>query len=308
MVPSQAQCRDLAASVAYWESRAFFCTDNGLRFPSKESRSSDPCDDGDMTLFNGLLCASGDARGCDAVQRAQGADGRWWRSPRRIGWEAPDHDVSFSPDQALGVLLYVVSTGDAASFSKWLSWIENNRACLIAVGGRCVQNGWLRFCRDDRDKRCALRPADCVRIEALAGRLGVDGGLCRRVMKELGLPEEVLLPVEDFLLGAAAANERGYPLHLAAVGVFLAQRAGLDTPKLRHAAATIATREPENPFFQFLSEGKTDAVRSKLLATCPAPERPSGFRFQWTWEREPNIESWKESMYWECIFLAALTR
>ena len=32
-------------------------------------------------------------------------------------------DVSFSPDQALGVLAYVVRTQDTALYDRWLDWI-----------------------------------------------------------------------------------------------------------------------------------------------------------------------------------------
>jgi hypothetical protein len=55
-------------------------------------------------------------------------------------------------------------------------------------------------------------------------KLGVDGGVCRCVMKELHLPEEVLLPVDEFLLASAAVNELGYPLHLTALERMLGLR------------------------------------------------------------------------------------
>src|SRR4051794_20855639 len=76
---------ELSDRLLFWEPpHAFLCSDHGIRFPSKWT-SNDPssCDDGDMTLFNGLLCAAGDRRGCDGVSNAQDAGGRFWRSPRR---------------------------------------------------------------------------------------------------------------------------------------------------------------------------------------------------------------------------------
>jgi hypothetical protein len=106
-------------AMAYWRPRAFHCTDNGKDFPSKERMptpgDASPCEDGDMTLFNGLLCAVGETIGCDGVRDSQSADGRWWRSPRRayLRLESPNADVSFSPDQLLGVLLYAITTRDS---------------------------------------------------------------------------------------------------------------------------------------------------------------------------------------------------
>lgn len=306
---SPALADELSDRDTFWRQKAFSCTAISPSFPSKEKLGQpQDCDDGDMTMFNGLLCSAGESSGCDAVARAQGADGRWWRSPRRIGWEAPAHDVSFSPDQSLGVLLYAVQTGDSAKFSRWLSWIESNRPCLVTIGNSCIKYGWLRFCRDDADKRCTLRPADCVNIEQVATKLGVDGTLCRRTLRELGLPEDVLRPLGDFLLASAAVNDPGFPQHLAAVHILLAQRLGVDTTKASQAAAILATRTTDNPFFAFLNEGAAQAVITAALATCPAPDRLSTNRFQWTWERVAKSNSWTESMYWECIFLGDLLR
>lgn len=302
-----ARATELTEGRAFWETHAYWCDLAPPAFPSKEALGHpDDCDDGDMTLFNGLLCVAGVAAGCDGVARAQGPDGRWWRSPRRIGWEAPVHDVSFSPDQSLGVLLYVLTKHDRAAFDRWTSWLEANRPCAIEIADHCVQRGWLRFCRDDADKRCTLRPADCVRIEMTARSLGTDGGVCRRVMKELKLPEDVLLDIDDFLVSSAAVNDPGYPLHLVAAGIVLARLNGVDTPKLRQAAGILAARVPDNPFFQFLHSGTTTATVTATLGICPAPDRLSTNRFQWVWEREPKPESWRESMYWECVFLANL--
>jgi hypothetical protein len=40
-------------------------------------------------------------------------------------------------------------------------------------------------------------------------------------MHELGLPEDVLLPLGDILIGAATANAPGFPQHLAGVEILL---------------------------------------------------------------------------------------
>lgn len=296
------QAGELDAERQFWEENAFLCMAGDPPFPSKERLGdADACDDGDMTLFNGLLCASGEERGCEAVARAQGPDGRWWRSPRRIGWEAPQHDVSFSPDQSMGALLYILQRRDADRFSAWLAWIESNRACLFEIGGHCVQRSWPRFCRDDDDKRCTLRPADCLRLELVGRIVGRDGQVCRRVMAEFGLPDTLIMPLDKWILGSAIVNEPGYPMHLAAVNILLARKAGLNTPKISLAAETLALRAPDNPFFAFLASGKSDPVVSAVRASCPAPDRASTHRFQWTWERVAKPDAWLESMYWECI-------
>ena len=73
LVPASAD--ELTDRMVFWESMAFSCPDTGIPFPSKEKQpaNADPtlCEDGDMTLFNGLFCAAGDERGCVGVRNAQ---------------------------------------------------------------------------------------------------------------------------------------------------------------------------------------------------------------------------------------------
>ncbi|RXG97197.1 hypothetical protein [Bradyrhizobium vignae] len=304
----------LSDALMFWEPpQALLCNATGTPYPTKYS-AGDPthCDDGDMTLFNGLLCAAGDGRGCEGVRLSQGADGRWWRSPRRIGWTYPNHDVSFSPDQALGVMLYAVATRDVKAFDRWLQWIADNRPCLIKVGSNCIKEGWLRYCTDDAaDKRCTLRPGDCTYLKATANYLGsARARLCEDVIDDLAgaapFPKNLILSVPGQALASATANTPGFPLHLASVGLFLARTMGLQDPDLDAAAKVLVAKQGENPFFQFLSVGKAQGVTDQLLALCPTQARPSGNRSQWAWERDQAEQAWKDSMYWDCIFLGKL--
>lgn len=304
----------LSDALAFWEPpQAFACAATAMPFPSKYS-AGDPnhCDDGDMNLFNGLLCAAGDSRGCDAVRRSQGSDGRWWRSPRRIGWIYPAHDVSFSPDQALGVMLYAVATKDANAFDQWLGWISGHRPCLVLVGGNCLQKGWLRYCDDDvPDKRCTLHQGDCTYLKATANYVGsAMADLCEKVLDELGsiapFPKSVILSVPAQSLASATVNTPGFPLHLASVGLFLARTMGIKDPDLDAAGKTLFAKQNQNPFFQYLAIGSAPSVTTQLLTLCPTPGNPSGSRSQWAWERDQSEQAWKDSMYWDCIFLGKM--
>jgi hypothetical protein len=175
---------------------AFLCLN---AFPSKyDPADSKQCGDGDMTLFNGLLCLSSEMVACQAVLHSKDSSGRWWRSPRRVNWEYPTYDVSFSPDQALGVLAYVLGTKDSSSFGEWLTWIESHRSKLTAdqikqvAKDEIAKLNWstaqvdvavnviaallpprLAYCSDDYDARCTLRPGDCAIIKRVA-KLSID--------------------------------------------------------------------------------------------------------------------------------------
>jgi hypothetical protein len=304
----------LSDALSFWEPpQAFLCSATGNPFPSKYA-AGDPnkCDDGDMTLFNGLLCAAGDGRGCDAVRRAQGADGRWWRSPRRIGWTYPTYDVSFSPDQALGVMLYTTSTRDVSGFDRWVQWMKDHRPCIVEVGGSCFKKGWLRYCDDDiPDKRCTFRPGDCTYVKAAGDYLGSKyANVCDDVLDELTVgapfPKSAILSVPDQVLGSATANTPGFPLHLAAVALLLGRKLGINDLKLDAAGQTILSKQNKNPFFQYLAKVSAASVTDQLLLLCPSSTAPSGNRSQWAWERDQADMAWKDSMYWDCIFLGKM--
>ncbi|CAH2408376.1 hypothetical protein [Mesorhizobium escarrei] len=116
-----------------------------------------------MTLFNGMLCAVGDKRGCDGVKIAQDADkiaqdadGRWWRSKDHIGQIDTDDQSSFSTDQALGVYLYLVQTGDKPAFARWLNWIKRNPHVYGPQPSYCTH------------KECLFKALDCPLLVTVA--------------------------------------------------------------------------------------------------------------------------------------------
>lgn len=183
-------------------------------FPSKGTRKDmlpeafpgASCDDGDQTLFNGLLCASGIEDGCVAVAQAQAESGRWYRSPHRkwlwsnfcfkAGTDEKSKDFrdlcanGFSPDMSLGVMLYAVKKKDANAYRRWLHWLDaeaaNTKICSVqpdgTIGSDCQTIEWPRVCTHDlgyseepapfkifgkEGGRCALRPPDALDFAAV---------------------------------------------------------------------------------------------------------------------------------------------
>jgi hypothetical protein len=333
---------ELSDRINFWDPpkgppQGFLCRDS---FPSKYDTSDlqkENCGDGDMTLFNGLLCLSGEQRGCDAVTTSQGRDGRWWRSPRRVGWEYPKYDVSFSPDQALGVLSYVLATKDGMHFDSWLNWITSHRGKLTAAQIKEVAKNeiaklnWsqaqidaavnviaaalperLTYCTDDFDARCTLRPGDCAIIKSVGAALGRNSDICGRYLffdQIQILFKSIGLSVPNALSAASSFfNDPNYPLHLAAVQVLLLQKMGESAdPLVLTAARTLNNREPKNPFFSYLARAPgTPGARDLLLAECPSPGDPLTNRSQWAWERPDSEMAWRMSMYWDCVFAGRL--
>jgi hypothetical protein len=283
-----AQAQSLSDAENFWRQDVVRLCDG---FPSKEN-----CDDGDSVIFNGLLCMVGEEAGCATVRASQDADGRFWRSPRRNPGNLGE-EKSFSRDQTLGVLLYLVRTQDRDAAQRWLAWIEDNRYCSIKnpLSGGCSVYGY-RVCRDDKEI-CDLRPATWA--------------LFHRVWEHLGLPttremrKNESMDVSDIELIAVDKAKPGYELHLKAVSSFLRLTMASSVSKTRDIIGKLHDRQRDNPFFQALAEGAHEGVINRVLQLCPKPWDDLGFRrYQWAWERDTANEAWRESMGWDCIFMA----
>ena len=263
-------------------------------YPSKEN-----CDDGDSTIFNGLLCLSGEKVGCEAVKDAQGPDGRWWRSPRRMENSNFNSGTPFSRDQAMGVLAYLAATKDKAAALRWYQWIKDNRPCSIEnpFTGNCTVKGLHRLCKGDDSMQCTITPT----VWSLMGYVWSYIGLERSsLMSRFSGSER-----SDIELEAAKTAKPGYRLHLKAIQSHISQYVGVGINS--RIMRTLFERQPENPYFQYVLFGPSQAIFDKVIDVCPNPEY--GFdstRFQWAWERATSSEAWHESMGWDCIFLSNL--
>lgn len=301
---------ELAERVADWQARAALCpAPPGLSsFPTKPTgRTEQPCDDGDMTLFNGLLCAAGEARGCAAVADAQDPQtGEWFRSPRIRVHGNDRGGSSFSPDMALGVQLYLVTTKDVERARKWLVWLHDLVPCSIpGSGGGCRLHGLPRFCTD---KVCTLRPGDgailaqtVTHLQRTAGMGPIPNGRLRGFLGTFsGLSEDVL-KVD------ASVNKAGFSQHLTGVSVFLHRKMGSSDRRLSQAVDRLVEKNPRNAFFVFLKEGANARATGLTLEKCPAigVDRPPPL-IQWQWERSDAEKPWEQSCYWDCIFMARL--
>lgn len=304
---------ELAEQMAFWESKAMLCeaSPGGVRFPSKQTNEPpQPCNDGDMTLFNGLLCAAGDQRGCIGVAEAQDpSTGEWFRSPR-IRIQGNDRGgASFSPDMALGVQLYLIKVNDATKAYKWLMWMHNHVACSFEVFGMCVLQALPRFCTDDApDAGCTMRHGDAAVLASTVNYLQREFGMPDlpdgRLRGHLGSFSgygPVIAQID------ANVNRVGYSQHLVAVEIMVMRAIGVSDSKLQTAAKRLAEREPNNAFFMYLNEGNTQRVRQQLLDRCPKADTALKLPLhQWQWEREDADRAWESSCFWDCIFLGKL--
>jgi hypothetical protein len=312
----------LTEDIGFWESQTRYCVATNVSpFPGKENPDHpEMCDDQDMTLFNGLLCSVGDGRGCDAVKRAQGPDGRWWRSPRLVGVDRTHGGAaaSMSEEQTWGVFLYLLQTKDKGAFQNWIRWIaDESRPCWIKVGDSCLLFGLPQWCTDTTVLgACNFLPFECIlfehtatlsdaNVEAVSGRIGCD--LIMKATNAVFPNYTVQAQVQKQAIATSASSY--YAIHKIGVQIYLLQKLGLVNDDLRDATNRILSH-PEsdgNAFLSYLKVGPSDEMANIILQECPDPKQTQrAFRYQWIWERAKSDPTRPNSSYWDCIFAAKL--
>lgn len=271
-------------------------------YPAKPSAEL-PCDDGDSVIFNGLLCYSGNAVACKAVGDSQTADGRWWRSPRRAAGEGRVSSASFSRDQLIGVIFYLLTTYKTEpelarqKATAWHSWIKAN--------GDALCTGTI--------STCTVAPVNWTLIARLFDYMKLP--LDENLQNYLGTEDnKIILTVIQFL------TEPGFQLHnYAATALAFAEMGFGETMVPWLKAVKKVKGMEENPFIELTGklvcagtckskeqlDGATlDTIAAKVLAQCPDVAATTSNRSQWAWERKNSEKAWENSMGWDCVFMA----
>jgi hypothetical protein len=279
----------------------------------REDKSQPVCGDGDMTLFNGLLCFSGIEDGCKAVEDAQNTTtGQWFRSPRLNTYQALRRTNSFSPDMALGVQIWAIAKPELARkrLQWWIDWLGRNQRC---VGEGCTQRE-ARFCADDDiggDPEalagCAFRVIDSAPLAATTQYFGIQ--ITDTKLKQT--LDRWLAGVIEYSYLDATITAPGFPQHLAASRILLLWNLGYNDPLLEKAASNLAQSQPLNPYFAWLNGASNDTVARLALSSCPKTTQAVALkqhRSDWMWQRKDGGSSSANSMIWDCRFIASILR
>jgi hypothetical protein len=273
---------------------------SGYNYPAKRTRTdaafncSKDTDDGDGTIFNGLLCSVGEAEGCLAVERSQSrTTGQVFRSPDYVGeWNGTNQ---FSGDQFTGIVNYAQTTGDKRALADLLRFLAEQRYFLPDPGA-LFDTGY-RSCFRDQEFTCLLLGDEWFWLNYLAAKFGVGN----QIPIEERDPAKKYGQTWDTLPYRAALTEPGFELHLVGAQIWMLQRARLTSPAIRQAAAILAARQNQNPFFLLLHLGNDQRVADQISTKCNA--QPQELENQWAWERSQDDAAWRKSMRWDCIFI-----
>ncbi len=261
--PSEKMLAEVSAQVAKLEPFAPLCQG----YISKAN-----CDQGDATLFAGLLCLSGNKVGCDTVKHSISDNGKVWRSPKAVNNDTPN---SSSRDMFLGAMAYFVATKDTDGLER-VSWY------LKSTG---------KICEDATDGRCNITP----NIRDVLDQVRAFNSLATTQSRK---------GYSEVLAFEANSAPEGYAMHLTAVELLILKSTGTWNKTLQFAADTLARRQGDNPFFEVLAHGKTQHYAELMLAQLP--KATPDFMNQWSFERRTSEAAWSNSMLWEFIFVEGL--
>ena len=201
------------------------------------------CNQFDSIEFAGLLCATGEQERCDEIKRAQGPDGRWWRSENLVEKSVQN---SFSRDMKGGLLFYFAQTKDIQGLERWMKYLAENDN---------------KMCDDATDTRCKINIGGWTQLGYLYDYLGLKRD--PRVKKSSNLNDRISII-------SARTAPKGYPLMLIANDIFLLRKLGVDEKWMMKSASILLERQPHNPFFQYLVHGKSEDWAKTILDSCLA--------------------------------------
>lgn len=241
-----------------------------LGFPAKAGFSQST--QGDCVLFNALLTFAGVEEARNYVPACIAEDGRPVRSPDLV--DLPSETDGFSKDMLLGVLLWTLVTRDPAPLDRLIGYI-NRTGCL---------------CEKASDRRCTMTPQMTYLTNQVAHAVGLKARL-----KGDWLPGWLFSALE---VASALVTPLGYQCHLISVKSLIVRLLGKES---QIVPATLARRDPANPWFLWLADRHDQAAQTLL-----SHDIQSGRGHQWAWERNSAEKAWLDSMGWDVVFLCKL--
>lgn len=239
--------------------------------------------DGDSLLFAGLVSSVSEL-GRLTVNRAQGPDGRMWRSPARVGKEVED---AFSRDQLLGFLIALSSQSvSSAKFTAFMEYLRKNKYKLNPISS---------------DGRNELRLTTKAALYRTAKEVQAAGEV----------PSHWYLYTWIDKLGhvaSAAFSKLGYRVHLAVVNAYL-NHVQVEDSFLDSLIFKIAhRRDPKNPLYFYLAHGCTQELMNYLEGEFQRAKEGLGktpSRY-WAWERDFAQDPLAAPLFWDYFFLFSL--
>lgn len=277
------------------------------------SEYTDHCNQHDVTLFAGMACLGATLAGdtitadkrCSDVEKAQGANGRWWRGPIRV---EDGLDNSFSRDMARGVHAYIIARGYLATdesqklkvkeqAQNWLKWINTDEA---------DNNLCTEYTRNRCNITIGARNLFYYSFNSVGALEGLNFKMAKKIKRSKWYLNNIFLPETKL-------SQTGFPRHLKSASALMYRVLNMKAKDKKvkkvtdKASEFLYKKDRENALLDFMANGVTDGSVNKLLTRCPVnipgahnPKRD----FQW--QRTTNPETSAVSDGHDCIYLINL--
>jgi hypothetical protein len=237
-------------------------------------------DDGDTALYAGISCLAGEATQCDVVQQSLGSNGEPYRAPDQKDITSN----SSSRDMLLGYLAYIVATKDQATATALVNYIHANGNML---------------CNDASDNRCD------VTLPVYSEVWGTMG----KIWSYIGLPPDSTMNEGSFgeseiLAGESEFSPAGYTQHLPMVEMWIRQHVGGWDGALSSAAASVASSQNLNPFYEYVAHGATQQAAALTITECGGAEPAQ--KLYWTWQEDDTLQRWTARSGYDCLSMIDL--
>lgn len=268
------QLRAMKNAIRPW---ALTC-EKGIACGEQDDKS---LDSGDSMLWGGLLCSSGgEVAQCTATVLSQTSNGQLFRNP---GLSRGKNDSS--RDMLLGFLCYLTASRNHTAAKRLIKYLRDND---------------YKLCDNATDNRCNVGRIQHTAIWGTMKRVWSHIGLAPTWEMEQG----DLQGDESIIKLQSKFSAEGFPLHLVGVELMLRQATNSYSNKLAEAADALRSRQPDNPFFEYIAKGKTRRAAQLVLDKCPTTL--NHIRKQWAWQRAESEKAWLQSKGWDCIYMANL--
>ncbi len=237
--------------------------------------------DGDSTLFAGIACLAGETGQCAAVKASQSSNGQLWRAPDHVN---QDTSNSSSRDMLLGGLAYIVATKDQQFASALVAYIHANGNML---------------CTDASDNRCDVTLPVYSEVWGTMAKVWTYIGLTPDSTMEEGTFGE-----SEILAGESEFSPAGYTQHLPMVEIWIRQHVGGWDAALADAAASVASSQNQNPFYEYVAHGADQTAAALTIDEClgAAPTE----KLYWTWQEVDSESAWTNRNGWDCLVMVDL--
>jgi hypothetical protein len=231
---------------------------------------------GNENLFAGLLCSSGEKEFCKAVYDNIAPNGDFCRNETRVtSTGCSDKTSSFSYDEFLGVMLFILANKDKNLANKFYASIKNNQICNNPIAEECFVFPFMYGIMYHVWNKIGLKPNGSM----VAGSYGEDAW------------QKV----------ASTKVAVGFRTHLIMTWLYIRRLTNTWNTNTQAIAKTLTARQENNLFAQYLATGSFD----KKLFLHYYSQRTPKMR-QWHQQRSDAEESWRQSVGFDFEFLMNL--